>query len=44
MVKQMYINTVLLTNKLDEMHQKSLKGKKTLHSSKLLRLFLRRNS
>jgi len=29
MVKQMYINTILLTNKLDEMHQKSLKGKNT---------------
>ncbi|GEM_PF-3551226 len=28
MVKQMYINTNLLTNKLDEMHQKSLKSKK----------------
>lgn len=27
MVKQMYINTILLTNKLDEMQQKSLKGK-----------------
>ncbi len=30
MVKQMYMNSVLLTNKLDEMHQNSLKGKKTL--------------
>ena len=28
MVKQMYINTILLTNKLDEMQQKSLKSKK----------------
>lgn len=27
MVKQMYINTILLTNKLDEMQQKPLKGK-----------------
>ncbi|RAR46737.1 hypothetical protein B0I10_11546 [Flavobacterium lacus] len=27
MVKQMYTNTLFLSNKLDEMHQKSLKGK-----------------
>jgi hypothetical protein len=27
MVKQMYSKTVLLTNKLDEMQQKSLKAK-----------------